>query len=60
MMRTILKILSFIGLGLTILPSVLVLTRTIDMELNKTLMMVGTLLWFGTVVFWINKNEKAM
>lgn len=60
MMRTILKILSFIGLGLTILPSVLVLTRTIDMELNKTLMMVGTLLWFGTVVFWMNKNEKAI
>lgn len=59
-MRTILKILSFIGLGLTILPSVLVLTRTIDMELNKTLMMVGTLLWFGTVVFWMNKNEKAI
>jgi predicted membrane channel-forming protein YqfA (hemolysin III family) len=59
-MRTILKILSFIGLGLTILPSVLVLTRTIDMELNKTLMMVGTLLWFGTVVFWMNKKKKAI
>jgi len=58
-MRTILKILSFIGLGFTILPSVLVLTRTIDMELNKSLMMLGTILWFGTVVFWMNKDKKT-
>jgi predicted membrane channel-forming protein YqfA (hemolysin III family) len=52
-MRIILKILSFIGLGFTVLPSVLVLTRSIDMELNKNLMMLGTVLWFGTVVFWM-------
>lgn len=58
-MRTILKILSFLGLGFTILPSVLVLTRTIDMELNKSLMMLGTVMWFGTVVFWMNKPKKT-
>jgi len=59
MMRTILKIISFIGLGVTILPSVLVLTGTISMELNKSLMMVGTLLWFGTVIFWMNKEKES-
>ena len=59
-MRTILKILSFVGLGFTVLPSLLVLTRTIDMELNKNLMMFGTVLWFATVVFWMNKNEKTV
>ena len=55
---TILKIFSFIGLGLTIVPSVLVLTGNMDIETNKSLMMIGTLLWFGTVVFWMNKKKN--
>jgi predicted membrane channel-forming protein YqfA (hemolysin III family) len=58
-MRIFLKILSFIGLGLTIIPSILVLAGTIDMEMNKNLMMAGTVLWFGTVIFWMNKNKKT-
>lgn len=59
MMYTVLKILSFTGLGFTILPSILVLTGDIDMELNKHLMMLGTILWFGTVIFWMNKRKKT-
>ncbi len=58
-MQTILKILSFIGLGFTLLPSVFVLMGIIDMELNKSLMMLGTILWFGTVIFWMNRNKKS-
>jgi hypothetical protein len=58
MMQTVLKAISFIGLGLTIVPSLLVLSGSIGMELNKSLMMVGTVLWFGTVIFWMNKNKQ--
>ncbi len=56
-MKTILMILSYIGLGLTIIPSVLVLTGSLSMEMNKTLMMAGTILWFATVPFWMNKKS---
>jgi hypothetical protein len=57
-MLTILKILSFTGLGFTIFPSVLVLAGAIDMEMNKNLMLIGTVLWFGTAVFWMNRKKK--
>ncbi|MBR9997955.1 MAG: hypothetical protein KFF73_03245 [Cyclobacteriaceae bacterium] len=57
-MLTILKIISFIGLGFTILPSIFVLTGTIGMQLNKNLMILGTVLWFGTVIFWMNRKKK--
>jgi len=59
-MRKLLILLSFIGLGLTIVPSVLVLTGDINMDQNKKLMMIGTILWFGTVVFWMNKSKKIV
>ena len=58
-MRTLLIIISFIGLGLTLIPSVLVLTGDADIGQNKNLMMIGTILWFGTVGFWINKKKEA-
>ena len=57
-MNYLLKVISFIGLGLTIIPSLLVLAGKIDIDLNKTLMIVGTVLWFSTVPFWINKNKE--
>jgi len=53
-----LKIISFIGLGLTIIPSILVLTGHIDIPLHKQLMGVGMVLWFCGAYFWINRNNK--
>ena len=58
-MLTLLKILSYIGLGFTIIPSLFVLTGTIGMEMNKNLMLLGTVLWFGTVVFWMDRKKKT-
>lgn len=51
------KIVSFLGLGLTLIPSVLVLTRVIDLSLNKNLMVAGMVLWFAGAYFWINKEK---
>jgi hypothetical protein len=55
-MTIILKSVSFIGLVLTLLPSFFVLTGSIDQEMNKNMMMLGTAMWFITVPFWINKR----
>ena len=57
-MLIFLKILSFTGLGFTIVPSIFVLTGSIDMETNKDLMLMGTVLWFGTVIFWMDRKKK--
>lgn len=56
-MKVLLIILSVIGLGLTIIPSVLVFLQDITMESHKQLMFVGMILWFATSPFWIKEQE---
>lgn len=58
-MQTILKIISFIGLLLTVVPSFLVFSGAIELSFHKTLMFIGTLLWFLTAPFWMNKEDQA-
>lgn len=55
--RIILIVVSFIGLALTILPSIMVFTRIIEMKLNFNLMIIGTILWFGTAPFWMRSKK---
>jgi len=57
-MTLILKILSFIGLGLTLIPSFLVFQGIIEPSLSKTLMLVGTIIWFATAPQWLNKFQE--
>ncbi|MEZ4828101.1 MAG: hypothetical protein R3C61_17725 [Bacteroidia bacterium] len=56
-MKTALKIISFAGLGLTLIPSILVAAGVLANTQNKMLMLVGMILWFVTVPFWIGKGE---
>ena len=56
-MKTALKIVSFLGLCLTIVPSVLVLKDKIDFELHKTLMIIGMLMWFVTAPLWMKSKS---
>jgi len=58
-MRTLTIIISFIGLVMTIIPSFLVLIGEASMDQNKNFMLIGTLLWFGTVPFWMNKKKTV-
>jgi len=55
-MKMILKIISFIGLILTVLPSFMVFSGSITLDMHKWLMLLGTILWFVTAPFWMNKN----
>ncbi|MEX0771086.1 MAG: hypothetical protein WD035_10155 [Balneolaceae bacterium] len=57
-MKTVLKIISVIGLLLTVVPSVLVFTRTIAIDEHKVLMIVGMFLWFLSAPFWM--KEKTL
>ena len=59
-MIILLKILSFIGLALTIIPSVLVLMGEMDLELNKKLMAAGMVIWFVGAYFWIYRKKKTV
>jgi hypothetical protein len=55
-MTLLLKVLSFVGLGLTAVPAVLVFADVIAWETHATLMLVGTLLWFATSPFWMREE----
>ena len=52
-MRIIWKTLSFAGLVLTVLPSFLVFAGRIDWSTHANLMIIGSVLWFGTAPFWM-------
>lgn len=54
-MKTFTQVISFLCLLLTLLPSFLVYLQLISPELNKTLMLVGTIGWFITASYWMNK-----
>ena len=59
MSKIVLKIISYVGLLLTLVPSFLVFTKVIELDNNKILMLIGTILWFGTSPFWMNKSKQA-
>ncbi|MFZ1290467.1 MAG: hypothetical protein WAR79_10260 [Melioribacteraceae bacterium] len=55
-MKLLIKIISMVSLVACILPSILVLNNVITLEQNKFVMMLGTILWFLTSPFWMNKK----
>lgn len=52
-MTTLLKLVSFVGLGLTVVPAFLVFAGTITWDTHAALMLVGTIAWFATSPFWM-------
>ncbi|WP_299530136.1 hypothetical protein [Ulvibacterium sp.] len=52
-MKAVLKIISYLGLALTIIPVFFVLGGSLDDASYKTLLLVGTLCWFFTAPFWM-------
>lgn len=56
-MKSILIIISYLGLALTIIPSILVLQGVISLENNFLLMAIGMVLWFATSPFWMKSTS---
>ena len=56
-MKNILKIISLLGLVLTIVPSTLVFKQVIDLNLHYNLMIIGMVLWFGSAPFWMRSKS---
>ena len=54
---SLLKLISLAGLALTVVPSFLVFAGTIGWGSHATLMIVGTILWFGSAPFWMKGED---
>ncbi len=55
-MKTLTKVLSYVGLALTVIPSFFVFAGNMTWQTHADLMLGGTVLWFVTAPFWIKKQ----
>jgi len=55
-MITILKTISYAALVITLVPAFLVYAGIMSFESYKYWVLAGTLVWFATAPFWINKK----
>lgn len=58
-MNIVLKIISYTGLLLTILPSFLHFAGLIEFELHKWVTLFGTVIYLSTAPFWMNKEKTV-
>lgn len=57
-MKTLIPIVSALGLSLVIIPACLYLAGFMDKPQVKSLMLIGTLLWFFSAPLWIGRNKE--
>ncbi|MDE3067148.1 MAG: hypothetical protein KGJ60_06300 [Verrucomicrobiota bacterium] len=55
-MKTLLKSISFTGLGLMLVSAVLVFNNSIGRNIYQALALAGTAMWFATVPFWMKRR----
>jgi len=55
-MKTLLKIISFAGLGLMFASAILVFNDAVTKDTYLTVALVGTVMWFATVPFWMKRR----
>ncbi len=58
-MKLIFKLGAFIGLGITLISPFLAWSMMIDLELNKSMMLFGTIVWFICAPLATNENVSA-
>jgi hypothetical protein len=59
MSKIILKIIGFIGLGLTLVPSILVFNKIISLQDHKNYMLIGFVLWLISSLLLENLKPKT-
>lgn len=57
-MKTALRLVSYLGLALTVLPAFFVLAGSLSLPVYYKIINAGMVLWFATAIFWI-KAEKT-
>ena len=57
-MKNLLKLLSLVGLILSIVPPVMLFLGKMEMDSMKLWMGVGMAVWMVTAPFWINKSSQ--
>ena len=56
-MKIIIKLISVIGIALTVIPAFLVFMGNLSWDTHANLMLAGTILWFCSAPFWIKEKS---
>ena len=56
----ILKLISYLGLVLSVVPGFLVFYQVMSLETYKMSLLIGTALWLLTGPFWINRRDNPI
>ena len=60
-MRTIIRLIGYVGIVVLIVPSMLYLAGKMELDQVKTIMVVATIVWFGSSVILVwNLDKKLM
>ncbi|MBN1362729.1 MAG: hypothetical protein JW993_19175 [Sedimentisphaerales bacterium] len=55
--RLILKMVSYLGLAVSIVPAFLFFTGVLSKQTYFHLMIAGMVMWFGTAAFWVKRDH---
>ena len=55
-MKTLLKLISFSGLAIMFAASIMVFNDAMSRDTYLVLALVGTVMWFATVPFWMKRR----
>jgi hypothetical protein len=53
-----LKVVSWLGLALTLLPSLFVFAGALSLDACKGLVLAGSVLWLANAPLWINQDRS--
>jgi len=58
-MRKLLQLISIVALIATLVPAVMFMNDSIDLDMVKTTMTIATFMWFIVTPFWMGREQKA-
>lgn len=58
-MRTIAQIISYIALIVLVAAPILFYSAAITLERNKSMMLIATIVWFITAIYWMGKEKES-
>ncbi len=58
-MKKIMETISYLSLVLLVTAPVLFYVEKINLQVNKTLMLTATIIWFASALCWMGREKKV-
>jgi hypothetical protein len=58
-MKKIMEIISYLALALLVAAPILFYAEKITLQMNKTLMLIATVVWFAIALCWMGRKGES-